>query len=205
MSALVSATNLRMTPWRLPAQGMAIFEGGCNTARLSHYFLPSLICRGKRVLFLDGANSVDPRLMSRLGRARGISFDQLNACVRICRAFTCFQLTELISRVPKFLAEFPAEVVIVTAFPELYLDEDIRDWDARVAFEQALHQLRALAQGRESPLAVGVFSSYGTFAPSASRRGFFRATCASATEVWKFQPGEDGRPRLLPVAAPPES
>ncbi len=204
MSTVILPTNAGMSPWRLPTQGLAIFEGSCNTARLSHYFLPSLVGVGKRILFLDGANSVDPRLMARLGRRRRIPFERFNRCVRVCRAFTCFQLTELIARVPKFLGEFPAQVVIVTAFPELYLDEDIRDGDARVAFGQGLHHLRVLTQSRELPLAVGVFSSYGTFAPSAARRRFFQATCTAATEVWKFQPGHDGKPRLLPVAAPPE-
>jgi hypothetical protein len=61
--------------------------------------------------------------------------------MQIARAFTCFQLTELIARVPRFLADFPAELLIVTAFPELYYDEDVRDWNARVAFEQALANL----------------------------------------------------------------
>lgn len=204
MSTVISPTNARINPWRLTRQGLAIFEGSGNVPRLSHYFLPSLVSAGKKVLFLDGANSVDPRLMSRLGRRRGIPFDRFNRCVRVCRAFTCFQLTELIARVPKFLAEFPAEAVVVTAFPELYLDEDIQDWDARVAFGQALHHLRSLGQCNAPPLAVGVFSSYETFAPPAARRRFFQATCAAATEVWKFQPGEDGRPRLLPAAALPE-
>ncbi len=201
MSTVVLPTNTRIRPWRLPRQGLAIFEGSCNVPRLSHYFLPSLVGAGKNVLFLDGANSVDPRLMSRLGRRRGIPFDRFNRCVRVCRAFTCFQLTELIARVPKFLTEFPAEVVVVTAFPELYLDEDIRDWDARVAFGQALQHLRSLGQCNAPPLAVGVFSSYGMFAPAAARQRFFEATCVAATEVWKFQLAEDGRPRLLRAAA----
>jgi hypothetical protein len=51
----------------------------------------------------------------------------------------------LIARIPKFLADFPAEVVIVTAFPDLYFDEDVRDWNARVAFEQGLANLRRWA------------------------------------------------------------
>ena len=121
-------------PWRLPQRGLAVFHGAGNVARLSHYFLPRLLMEGKRVLFLDGANSADPRLLERFARERNVPFAQFNRGIQIARAFTCFQLTELIARVPKFLADFPAEVVIVTAFPDLYFDEDVRDWDARVAF-----------------------------------------------------------------------
>jgi hypothetical protein len=130
-------------PWQLPPYGLAVFHG--ETPHLSHYFLPRLLLAGKRVLFLDGANCADPRLLERLARQRNVPFTQFNQQIQIARAFTCFQLTELIARVPQFLADFPAQVLIVTAFPELYFDEDIRDWDARVAFERALTNLRRLA------------------------------------------------------------
>lgn len=191
-------------PWILPPQGLAVFHGDANTARLSHYFLPRLLLEGKRVLLLDGANSADPRLLERLARQRRVPFEQFNQQIQIARAFTCFQLTELIARVPRFLADFPAEVLIVTAFPELYYDEDVRDWNARVAFEQALAGLGWLAGVRVSgwdrnpltpapPLRVAVFSSASTFIPFPARKRFFEKTCAIAREVWKFSVGEDGR------------
>src|SRR5208337_4443625 len=105
-----------------------------------------LALEGKRILFLDGANCADPRLMARLAERRGIPFAQFNQQIMLARAFTCFQLTELISRVPQFLAEFPAQVLMVTAFPELYFDEDIRPADATAAFQQALGHLRRWGQ-----------------------------------------------------------
>ena len=128
-------------PWTLPPQGLAVFHGDKDTARLSHYFLPRLLLQGKRVLMLDGANCADPRLLERLARQRRVPFEQFSRQIQIARAFTCFQLTELIARVPRLLTDFPAELLIVTAFPELYYDEDVRDWNARVAFEQALANL----------------------------------------------------------------
>jgi hypothetical protein len=132
-------------PWTLPPQGLAVFHGDKDTARLSHYFLPRLLLQGKRVLMLDGANCADPRLLERLARQRCVPFEQFSRQIQIARAFTCFQLTELIARVPRLLADFPAELLIVTAFPELYYDEDVRDWNARIAFEQALANLQRLA------------------------------------------------------------
>jgi hypothetical protein len=129
-------------PWRLPPRGLAVFHGECNAPRLSHYFMPRLALEGKRILFLDGANCADPRLMARLAERRGMPFAQFNQQIMLARAFTCFQLTELISRVPQFLAEFPAQVLMVTAFPELYFDEDVRQADAQAAFQQALGHLR---------------------------------------------------------------
>jgi hypothetical protein len=192
----------------LPAHGLAVFHGPGEVARLSHYFLPRLLLEGKRVLFLDGANSADPRLIARFARERGVPFAQFNRQIEIARAFTCFQLTELVARVPRFLEDFPAAVLIVTAFPDLYFDEDVRDWDACVAFEQALSNLRRWAS---LPLSVAMFSSAGTFAPPAARRRFFERVRATATEVWAFRAGEDhrlglayesGRPRLDGKGAP---
>jgi hypothetical protein len=210
-------------PWTFPSRGLAVFHGCGETARLSHYFLPRLLMEGKRILFLDGANSADPRLLARLARERGVAFEQFSRRIQIARAFTCFQLTELIARVPRFLADFPAQVLVVTALPDLYFDGDVRDWDARVAFERALGDLRRYCSGDVRPvvdgkwqvtsggpahgglketrpplqLAVAVFSSSSDFAPSPSRKRFFQQTCAAATEEWKFSSDEQGRAKLL--------
>ena len=180
-------------PWHLPPQGLVVFHGECDAPRLSHYFLPRLVREGKRILFLDGANCANPRLMARLAEQRKIPFGQFNRQIMLSRAFTCFQLTELIRRAPQFLAEFPAQVLMVTAFPELYFDEDIRHADARAAFQQALGRLRGWAGQARASLTVALFSSVSAFQPSASRKSFFAQTCAAATELWKFQVDGEGR------------
>lgn len=184
----------RTTPWVFPEQGLAVFYGPGNVPKLSHYFLPRILLRGKRVLLLDGANSADPRLLARLARERNVPFERFYSQVQIARAFTCFQLTELVARVPRFLADFSADVLVVTALPDLYFDEDIRDWDARVAFEQAIGHLARLVRG---PLAAAIFSAAMTFTPTAARKNFFARICRSAGEVWRFSLAEDGRPDLI--------
>ena len=92
---------------------------------------------------------------------------------------------------------------LVTALPELYYDEDVRDWNARVAFEQALRDLRRWARHDRRPLAVAVFSSIPSFTPSPARRRFFPQTCAAATEVWEFSLGPDSRLELSCSRAQP--
>jgi len=188
-------------PWTLPAHGLALFHGEQDAARLSHYFFPRLLLEGKRILMLDGANCADPRLLERLARQRRVPFEQFCQQMQIARAFTCFQLTELIARLPRFLADFPAQVVIVTAFPELYYDEDVRDWTAQVAFEQALANLQRLISDGDvnrtgapwrAPT-VAVFSSAGTFTPSPARRRFFEKLCAVGSEVWQFVQNPEGK------------
>ncbi|MGO8731248.1 MAG: hypothetical protein ACLQVM_00465 [Terriglobia bacterium] len=204
---LLSSESPPHRPWTLPPQGLAVFHGDKDTARLSHYFLPRLLLQGKRVLMLDGANCADPRLLERLARQRRVPFEQFNRQIQVARAFTCFQLTELIARVPQLLTDFPAEVLMVTAFPELYFDEDVRDWNAQVAFEQALANLQRLAV-QSLPLTVALFSSATTFTPSPARKRFFEKACAAGSEVWQFNSNAEGklglvcRKRILGLPAP---
>ena len=179
-------------PWRLPAQGVAIFQGEGCAARLSHYFLPRVLLAGKQVLYLDGANRVDPLLIARFARQRGREPSEFNRRIKVARAFTCFQLTELLARVPRVLRAFPADILIVTAFPDLYFDEDVPDGTAYASFGQALQQLRQL--GRAS-LPVAVFSDAATFVTP--RRRWFDRVIAGADQVWKFRLQADGKPQLL--------
>ncbi len=179
-------------PWVLPGAGLSVFHGRPETARLSHYFLPQALMRGRRTLYLDGANRFDPLLLARLARHGGQAPGDFSARVRVARAFTCFQLTELLARIPRVLGEFAADALIVTGLPELYFDEDMREREAQVAFRRALAALRAL---RTLPLGVAVFSDAVSF--QTARREMFRQLVSQASDVWRFELDGDGRPRLV--------
>lgn len=200
MAAPVALPLPQRKPWTLPPSGLAVFYGRPETPRLFHYFLPRLLAEGKRVLCLDGANQFDPLLIARLARQRGIEVAEFNRRIRVARAFTCFQLTELLVRVPCLVEKFAADALVVTALPDLYFDEDVRERDAGVAFRHALDALRAL---RPLPLGVAVFSdatSFETPRPDKSgpRRAMFGQLAAQATELWRFAlDEEDGKLRLI--------
>ncbi len=175
-------------PWVLPPSGLAVFYGRPETPRLFHYFLPRLLAEGKQVLCLDGANRFDPLLIARLARQRGREVAEFNRRIRVARAFTCFQLTELLVRVPRLLEQFAADALVVTALPDLYFDEDVRERDAGASFRHALDALRAL---RPLPLGVAVFSDATSF--ETPRRAMFGQLAAQATELWRFAlDGEGG-------------
>jgi hypothetical protein len=187
------APSLPRRPWALPPSGLAVFYGRPEAPQLFHYFLPRLLAEGKQVLCLDGANRFDPLLIARLARQRGIATAEFNRRIRVARAFTCFQLTELLARVPRFIEKFAADALIVTALPDLYFDEDVRDHDAAVAFRHALDALRALAP---LPLGVAVFSDATSF--QGPRRAMFPQLVAQASELWRFALDEEnGKLRLI--------
>jgi len=150
--------------------------------RLSHYFLPRLLFAGKQILYLDGANQISPLLLARFARERGVDASSVNILIRVARAFTCFQLTELVRRVPKTLQRFSADVLIVTALPDLYFDEDVRDREARASFE---HALEALSNIAPLSLSIAVFSDATSF--KTKRRDFFQRLRNQADQVVKVE------------------
>jgi hypothetical protein len=129
MSLPISASNAEQTavqnPWVLPNRALTVFYGCPEMPRLSHYFLPRLLFAKKQILYLDGANQISPLLLARFARERGVDSSSVNSLIRVARAFTCFQLTELVRRVPKILEKFSADVLIVTALPDLYFDASL--------------------------------------------------------------------------------
>ena len=173
-------------PWILPSRALTLFYGCPEMPRLSHYFLPRVLHEEKKILYLDGANQVSPLLIARFARERGIDPSVFNCLVRVSRAFTCFQLTELIRRVPKVLATFSADVLIVTALPDLYFDEDVQDRPARASFEHALEGLQQLAPLQ---LSIGVFSDATSF--KTKRRDFFKKLRNQADHILKVESGPE--------------
>jgi len=112
----------------------------------------------------------------------------VNSLIRVAHAFTCFQLTELVRRVPKTLERFSADVLIVTALPDLYFDEDVRDREARASFEHALEGL-----GKVAPLSlsIAVFSDATSF--KTKRRDFFQRLRNQADHVAKVESTPDNK------------
>ena len=186
MSLPISAASAEQppvpNPWVLSDRALTVFYGCPEMPRLSPYFLPRLLFAEKQILYLDGANQISPLLLARFARERGVEPSSVNSLIRVARAFTCFQLTELVRRVPKTLEKFPADVLIVTALPDLYFDEDVRDGEARASFEQALEGLGTVAP---LCLSIAVFSDATSF--KTKRRDFFQRLRKQADHVVKVE------------------
>jgi hypothetical protein len=190
MNLAVASSNageqLSPKPWVLPNRALTLYYGCPEIPRLSHYFLPRVLLDGKCILYLDGANQINPLLIARFARERGRDPSAFNCLIRVSRAFTCFQLTELIRRVPKVLGTFSADVLIITALPDLFFDEDIRDREARASFEHALEGLREIAP---LPISIAIFSDATSF--KTKRRDFFQKLRKQANHVLKVEARPD--------------
>ncbi len=183
MAASLPFLSSSSRPWVLPRRGLAVFYGCEETPRLAHYLLPGVYLSRRLVLFVDGANCFNPLLLARLACSRRIPSAQLNESIRVARAFTCFQLEELIRRLPDVLARFPAQVAVITGLPDLFCDEDISDFDAAASYRKTL---AALTRLRQWPIATAVFSGGTLPRPAAARAGFFFQLERQAEQVWRF-------------------
>ncbi len=190
MNLPISANSVEkessLKPWVLPKRGLTLYYGCPEMPRLSHYFLPRVLLGEKRVLYLDGANQISPLLIARFARERELAPFAFNRLIRVSRAFTCFQMMELIVRVPKFLKNFSATVLIVTAVPDLFFDEDVRDREARASFEHALEGLHEIAM---LPISIAVFSDATSF--KTKRVDLFQQLCKQASQVLKVDARSD--------------
>jgi hypothetical protein len=183
-SSVPILASVAATTWGLPEEGLSVFYGIPETLRLFHYFLPGAILQGKQVLCVDGANRFDPLLIARFARERKLESAEFGRSIRIARAFTCFQLTELLVRLPRLLQTFPAQIVIVTALPDLYFDEDIRERESISSFRRALNALKTAEQ-----LPVSVFTD--ATSSSSPRRVLFQHLIAQANHVMRFTSQEN--------------
>jgi len=187
-----AASPAPQTVWTLPERGLTVFYGHPDVPRLFHYFLPRLLAQEKPVLCLDGANRFDPLLIARFSRERHLDASVFNSRIRVARAFTCFQLTELLVRAPRLLEKFPAQAVVVTALPDLYFDEDVREREAGASFRRALEALAVL---RARPLVTAVFTDAASF--QTPRRAFFAQLVAQSDSASQFVE-QEGRLALAP-------
>ncbi|MBI4462705.1 MAG: hypothetical protein HY653_07360 [Acidobacteria bacterium] len=162
--------------------------------RLAHYFLPGVWRRKQQVLFLDGANCFSPLRVARFARERRIPPAEFYERIRVARAFTCFQLEELIVRLPRALRCFPAQVVMITGLPDLFYDEDVGAGEAALSYRKTLAALRSLL---EQPLAVAVFSGGSPVVPESGRSRFFPHLVQQASELWRFVLNGEDVPELL--------
>ncbi len=129
--------------WRLAQQrGLCVIGGHPQTTRLAHYFAAVPLLRGESVLVLDAANSFNPhRLAAVAARCRQEPQEWLER-VRLSRAFTCFQLAELVERVPAAARRYGVRLVVVTGVPDIFDDEEIAAGEAQQVFRRSLESLR---------------------------------------------------------------
>ena len=162
--------------------GLVFFSGHAHSSRLSHYFLAAPLLRGETVLFLDAANCFDPyRIVALARKERRFPPDVLRS-IRVSRAFTCFQMAELIERTAAAARGYGARCVVLTGFPDIFDDEEISAAEAKSVFTRALVVLRGWRAQRLAALAFSDLSPQ----PTPLRAWLARRLAREATAAYRF-------------------
>jgi len=178
--ALETRQQLAVLPLR---PGLAFFSGHPQSSRLSHYFLAAPLLRGEAVLFLDAANCFDPYRIVAMARKWRRFPPELLRSIRVSRAFTCFQMAELIERTAEAARSHGARCIVLTGFPDIFDDEEISPAEAKSVFTSALAVLHRWRGLRLAALAFSDLSAQ----PTPLRAWLTRQLAREATAVYRLE------------------
>jgi len=104
-----------------------------------------------KVIFIDGGNLFDPYLISRYADRYQIRRETVLDGTQIDRAFTCYQLTSLITKtLPDAFEHYRAKLAVIADITRLYTDPDIEERESFNVFNQVSAFLAKLAEKKAS-------------------------------------------------------
>jgi hypothetical protein len=132
----------------LPSRMVTVYGG--RAPALGVHLAAQMACEYKPSLYLCGDNRFDPYAVASCASSQKKNPEEALGRILVTRAFTAYQLDELIHRLelpktPKTM-EDAYGVVIVSGICTTFLDEDITHTDAARLFYRSLWRLRELAR-----------------------------------------------------------
>jgi hypothetical protein len=129
----------------LPSRMVTVY--GAYASTLGVHLAAQMACEHKSSLYLCGDNRFDPYAAARCARSQQKSPEEALGRILVTRAFTAYQLDELIHRLdlPKTV-EDAYGVVVVSGICSAFLDEDVTHTDAARLFYRSLWRLRDLSR-----------------------------------------------------------
>jgi hypothetical protein len=98
-------------------------------------------------IFIDGGNTFDPYLLVQYAEENQIDRDRALDLTLISRAFTCYQLTSLMTQtLPRAVHKREIKFIVVSDILELYHDPDLRYNRIIDLFRTALNSLVTIAR-----------------------------------------------------------
>ena len=136
------------------------------------------------VLVVDGANAFDPYEVARLAARQSQDPEPLLKSVRVARAFTCYQLREMVFRLGKQLTD-QRSLVVVMGLCTMFFDDDVSHSEAASLFYQTWWKLVELRR-QGVPLLIAQ-----SLSPVNARRMYFLDDLYALSEVvLRVAPGQ---------------
>jgi hypothetical protein len=127
---------------------MALFWGAHTPTRTLLTALTALAARGHSLRVFDGGNRFDGYFVARMARRLSPHPEDVLRRIRISRAFTCFQLAELIESSPP-----GADPVFVLDLLSTFYDESVPLSESERLLDRTIAHLRRLAAS--GPVIIG--------------------------------------------------
>ncbi|MFB0501819.1 MAG: hypothetical protein ACETVP_05055 [Candidatus Bathyarchaeia archaeon] len=142
-----------------------------------------------RVVYIDGGNTFDPYAVSAIAQEYGLEPRAVLEKILISRAFTAYQLTELVfEKLEETLKRYRSKLVVISDITGLFLDRDVPKIEGRDIFLKMTQYLLDLASRRRAV----VVASYVP-RPYLSRNLFLESVLLSrANTVIKFKGSKAG-------------
>ena len=141
---------------------------------LMTYITARAVCEGKPVRVVCGDNRFDPYAVVRFAKSKGVRPKTALNSILIARAFTAYQLHELVSRLDQTACSGP---VVITGPCSTFFDEDVSVVEAARLFYRMLWRLVELARdGMTLVLAQREL-------PKVERRAYFLRDLCYAADV----------------------
>lgn len=147
----------------IPKHTMLFIEGSQSRKHILELLcLRSIIQYQNYCIFIDGGNSFDPYLLSKLASAFKQNNREVLSKVILSRAFTSHQLASLImNEMGKVIDRFPTNFIAVSDLLQLFIDpeSDIDDSEIQIILPNILQCLSDLAKARNVIVAITSISA----------------------------------------------
>lgn len=129
----------------LVSKPKTVFLTGDYTVYRSSLRCAASIARKRRVVYLDGANTFDPYEIAHYAERRGLCAETLLKTVFIRRAFTCYQMYEMVVRVPIDRIMASQAVLVISGPCATFFDESVTQTRAAWLFYRMMYRLEYLS------------------------------------------------------------
>ncbi len=133
--------------------GLVLVEGSQDPPRGLFTLLGIGLLEGRRVLYLDGANSFDLYQLTALARTHGVDPRRLLRQIVLARAFTGPQLEALVARLAGEWGEHREDFAVIAGLLTLAVDDAVPVPEVIPLFRRTLACMERLAR-RGAPLLV---------------------------------------------------
>jgi len=134
-------------------------------------------------IFIDGGNTFDPYLITQYAEQFSLNRDRALDRILVSRAFTCHQLTSLITQMlPEAIHERATKLIVASDLIELYRDPDVRYSQSLNLFKTTLNSLTTTARLER---AIALATSLDEKTPDSDP--FLRATKQQVDIVLRFE------------------